>query len=154
MGSRPGQDFAHGFPTSRPCQSAPRAQVHRFKLVGPIDLGRLHDRSMSGSDRAIHASQLDLDANVVLLAQQLCDIPSVSGNEGPIADAIQDALSQYPHLEVCAMEMQLSQELTSAVAAGLSLQGIWIRYELLETFPVAWRATREPESFGDEAQPT
>lgn len=34
------------------------------------------------------------------LTRVLCDIPSVSGDEAPLADAIESALAAYPHLEV------------------------------------------------------
>jgi succinyl-diaminopimelate desuccinylase len=43
---------------------------------------------------------LNLEADVVELTRQICDIESVSGNETQLADAIQAALSQYAHLEV------------------------------------------------------
>lgn len=45
-------------------------------------------------------SELDLDLDVVALTQTLLDIESVSGNEGPIADAVEAALRRLPHLEV------------------------------------------------------
>ena len=43
---------------------------------------------------------LNLEADVVELTRQICDIESVSGNETELADAIQAALSAYAHLEV------------------------------------------------------
>lgn len=43
---------------------------------------------------------LNLEADVVELTRQICDIESVSGNETQLADSIQAALSQYAHLEV------------------------------------------------------
>ena len=43
---------------------------------------------------------LNLEADVVELTRQICDIESVSGNETELADAIQAALSAYDHLEV------------------------------------------------------
>ncbi|UNX54188.1 succinyl-diaminopimelate desuccinylase [Georgenia sp. TF02-10] len=39
-------------------------------------------------------------ADVVDLTAAVCDIPSVSGAEGPLADAIETALRRQPHLEV------------------------------------------------------
>ncbi|WP_324652416.1 succinyl-diaminopimelate desuccinylase [Georgenia sp. H159] len=39
-------------------------------------------------------------ADVVDLTRALCDIPSVSGDEGPLADAIEAALAPLGHLEV------------------------------------------------------
>lgn len=43
---------------------------------------------------------LDLSSGVVALTAQLVDVPSESGDEGPLADAVQAALSASPHLEV------------------------------------------------------
>jgi succinyl-diaminopimelate desuccinylase len=43
---------------------------------------------------------LDLGVDVVTLTRALCDIPSVSGDERAIADAVQAALRDRPHLEV------------------------------------------------------
>ena len=43
---------------------------------------------------------LDLAADVVTLTAAICDIESVSGDEGPLADAIEAALGGLAHLEV------------------------------------------------------
>jgi succinyl-diaminopimelate desuccinylase len=43
---------------------------------------------------------LDLTAPSIDLTRQLCDLESVSGNEGTLADAMQAALAGLPHLEV------------------------------------------------------
>jgi succinyl-diaminopimelate desuccinylase len=43
---------------------------------------------------------LDLSADVVDLTRALCDAQSVSGEEGPLADAVEAALRRLPHLEV------------------------------------------------------
>ncbi|SEB98318.1 succinyl-diaminopimelate desuccinylase [Microbacterium hydrocarbonoxydans] len=43
---------------------------------------------------------LDLTASSVDLTRAICDIPSVSGDEQTLADAIEEAISAYPHLEV------------------------------------------------------
>lgn len=43
---------------------------------------------------------LDLTSGVVPLTRTLCDIPSVSGDERALADAVEAALSAYSHLEV------------------------------------------------------
>ncbi|APH44507.1 succinyl-diaminopimelate desuccinylase [Microbacterium sp. 1.5R] len=43
---------------------------------------------------------LDLTASSVDLTRAICDIPSVSGDEKVLADAIEQAISAYPHLEV------------------------------------------------------
>jgi succinyl-diaminopimelate desuccinylase len=43
---------------------------------------------------------LDLTASSVELTRALCDIESVSGNETPLADAIEAALAGFDHLEI------------------------------------------------------
>ena len=43
---------------------------------------------------------LDLRADVVDLTRAVCDIKSVSGNEGPLADAVESALAELDGLEV------------------------------------------------------
>lgn len=46
------------------------------------------------------APSLDLALDVVSLTAAVCDIESVSGDEGPLADAVEAALAALPHLEV------------------------------------------------------
>jgi succinyl-diaminopimelate desuccinylase len=48
----------------------------------------------------MNAPALDLRQDVVSLTAALCDIESVSGGEGPIADAVEHGLRACPHLEV------------------------------------------------------
>lgn len=56
---------------------------------------------MSTSDTRTPAPELDLSAGPVELTRQLCNIPSVSGDEGAVADAVAAALRQHaPHLTV------------------------------------------------------
>lgn len=43
---------------------------------------------------------LNLEGDVVELTRTICDIESVSGNETELANAIEVALSKYPHLEI------------------------------------------------------
>ncbi|MER7172691.1 succinyl-diaminopimelate desuccinylase [Streptomyces mesophilus] len=43
---------------------------------------------------------LDLTADVVALTRALVDLPSESGAEGPLADAVESALAALPHLAV------------------------------------------------------
>ncbi|MFT4123171.1 MAG: succinyl-diaminopimelate desuccinylase [Microbacteriaceae bacterium] len=45
-------------------------------------------------------SALDLSLSSIEISRQLCDIPSVSGEEAAIADAIEAALASAEHLEV------------------------------------------------------
>lgn len=53
---------------------------------------------MTGSPR--DPVVLDLTASAADLTRQLCDVDSVSGNEGPLADAIEAAVRGASHLEV------------------------------------------------------
>lgn len=43
---------------------------------------------------------LDLSGDLVTLTRQLCDVPSVSGDEKALADLVEQALRGLPHLEV------------------------------------------------------
>jgi succinyl-diaminopimelate desuccinylase len=45
-------------------------------------------------------TSLDLTGDVVDLTRTICDIPSVSGDEKALADAVESALRAYSHLEV------------------------------------------------------
>ncbi|MEU4558278.1 succinyl-diaminopimelate desuccinylase [Actinoplanes sp. NPDC023936] len=45
-------------------------------------------------------TSLDLTGDIVDLTRTICDIPSVSGDEKALADAVETALRAYPHLEV------------------------------------------------------
>jgi succinyl-diaminopimelate desuccinylase len=56
---------------------------------------------MLATDGPDQVVELDLTSDVVSLTQHLCDIASVSGNEGPIADAVERALHRCSHLSVC-----------------------------------------------------
>lgn len=49
---------------------------------------------------ASQIARLDLSSDVVTLTRALCDIPSVSGDERAIADAVEAALRDCAHLEV------------------------------------------------------
>ncbi len=43
---------------------------------------------------------LDLTASAADITRAICDIPSVSGTEGALADEIEQSMRAYPHLEV------------------------------------------------------
>jgi succinyl-diaminopimelate desuccinylase len=45
-------------------------------------------------------AELDLTGDVVALTRAICDIPSVSGDEKDLADAVESALRAFGHLEV------------------------------------------------------
>jgi len=48
----------------------------------------------------VASMKLNLAGDVAELTRELVDIESVSGNEGQLADAIEQALSAYPHLSI------------------------------------------------------
>ncbi|KQV23863.1 MULTISPECIES: succinyl-diaminopimelate desuccinylase [unclassified Kitasatospora] len=54
---------------------------------------------MTSPDISLHQS-LDLGLDGGTLTARLVDFPSVSGSEGPLADAVEAALRAYPHLTV------------------------------------------------------
>src|SRR5690348_365244 len=45
-------------------------------------------------------TRLDLGTDAVTLTRAICDIPSVSGSEGPLVDAVEAALGGLGRLEV------------------------------------------------------
>ncbi len=58
------------------------------------------DVSVPASTPTVPAARLDLRSDPAQLTATLVDIPSVSGTEGPIADAVEAALRALPHLQV------------------------------------------------------
>jgi len=60
----------------------------------------VHSSQPTVSAASKHPGGLDLGVDVVTLTRVLCDIPSVSGDERAIADAIEVSLRALPHLEV------------------------------------------------------
>ena len=73
---------------------------------------------------------LDLTADVVTLTRQLVDIESVSGAEGPIADAVETALRALPHLTV----ERFGHTIVARTAYGLSERVVLAGH--LDTVPV------------------
>src|SRR6188768_144511 len=67
--------------------------------------------------------QLDLGAPVAELARRLVDIPSVSGDEGAIADAVEAALRGYPHLRVARNGNAVVAALDTGAAERVILAG-------------------------------
>lgn len=61
---------------------------------------------------------LDLTASSVDLTRAICDIPSVSGDEKALADAIEQAISAYPHLEVIRHRFAVRNGQNQASGAG------------------------------------
>ncbi|SFB77228.1 succinyldiaminopimelate desuccinylase [Nocardioides terrae] len=73
---------------------------------------------------------LDLTADVVALTRQLVDIESVSGEEGPIADAVETALRALPHLTV----QRFGHTLVARTSYGLGERVVLAGH--LDTVPV------------------
>lgn len=69
--------------------------------------------------------ELDLSADVVTLTAAVCDIESVSGDERPLADAVETALRALPHLDVDRVgNVVVARTGASAPSASCS-PGIW-----------------------------
>jgi len=76
-------------------------------------------------------SALDLTSDPADLTATLVDMPSVSGSEGPIADAIEQALSALRHLEVCRLGNSVLARTHLGRASRVLLAGH------LDTVPIA-----------------
>jgi len=74
---------------------------------------------------------LDVATDVVALTRQVCDIPSVSGEEGPLADAIESSLAQLGHLQVLRQGNAVVARTTAGRAERVVLAGH------LDTVPVS-----------------
>src|SRR3954451_14627203 len=77
------------------------------------------------------AVDLDLGLDVVQLTRAICDLESVSGNEGPLADAVEAALRRLPHLEV----LRDGDAVVARTALGRSERVVLAGH--LDTVPVA-----------------
>jgi succinyl-diaminopimelate desuccinylase len=74
---------------------------------------------------------MDLTADVVSLTRALCDLPSVSGEEKEIADAVELALRALPHLEV----LRDGDAVVARTALGRSSRVLLAGH--LDTVPIA-----------------
>jgi succinyl-diaminopimelate desuccinylase len=75
--------------------------------------------------------KLNLSGDVAELTRELVDIESVSGNEGQIADAIEQALASYPHLSIT----RDGNALVARTNLGLARQVVIAGH--IDTVPVA-----------------
>ena len=89
----------------------PRQELPGRRLRDAVPAGAAHPRARPGARqaraqrRAARARRralmrLDLAGDPVDLCAALVDVPSVSGSEGPLADAVEQALRALPHLQV------------------------------------------------------
>src|SRR5919202_5569500 len=86
---------------------------------------------MTPADPWRDGAELDLSADVVALTRALCDFESVSGNEGPLADAVEAALRDLGHLEV----LRDGDAVVARTNAGRSERVVLAGH--LDTVPVA-----------------
>lgn len=66
---------------------------------------------------------LDLTASSVELTRMLCDIPSESGDEARLADAVEAALAPYPHLQVLRFGNSIAARTTLGRARRVAIAG-------------------------------
>ena len=89
------------------------------------------------------STALDLAADPVALTAALVDVPSVSGDERALADAVEAALRALPHLEVRARRRRRPRpHRTSAASAGCCSPGTSTPCRSPTTCPAAATATR------------
>src|SRR4051794_7174888 len=88
---------------------------------------------------------LDLGVDVVTLTRALCDIPSVSGDERTIADAVEAALRARPHLEV----LRDGDAIVARTALGRPERVVLAGH--LDTVPIAANLPTWTQGEGDDA---
>jgi succinyl-diaminopimelate desuccinylase len=88
--------------------------------------------------------KLDLSLDVVTLTRALCDIPSVSGNERAIADAVEAALREHPHLEV----LRDGDAIVARTNLGRAERVVIAGH--LDTVPIAANLPTRTEGEGDD----
>ncbi|MEU8242843.1 succinyl-diaminopimelate desuccinylase [Actinoplanes missouriensis] len=76
-------------------------------------------------------TSLDLTGDIVDLTRTICDIPSVSGDEKALADAVEAALRAYPHLEV----LRDADAVVARTTAGRDTRVVLAGH--LDTVPIA-----------------
>jgi succinyl-diaminopimelate desuccinylase len=91
------------------------------------------------------AARLDLSSDVVTLTRALCDIPSVSGDERVIADAVEVALRECAHLEV----LRDGDAMIARTRLGRSERVVIAGH--LDTVPIAANLPTWVEGQGDDA---
>jgi succinyl-diaminopimelate desuccinylase len=99
----------------------------------------------SGPVRGSAATALDLDTDVVTLTRALCNVESVSGQEKPLADAVEEALRRLPHLEV----LRDGDAVVARTALGRRERVLLAGH--LDTVPVAGNLPARLEGEGDQA---
>jgi succinyl-diaminopimelate desuccinylase len=88
---------------------------------------------------------LDLTGDVVDLTRTICDIPSVSGDEKALADAVESALRALPHLDV----LRDGDAVVARTNLGRDTRVVIAGH--LDTVPIAANLPTWMEGEGDEA---
>ena len=89
--------------------------------------------------------ELDLTGDALTLTRALCDIPSVSGDERRIADAVEAALGAFGHLEV----LRDGDAVVARTSLGRSSRVVVAGH--LDTVPIAANLPTRLEGEGDSA---
>lgn len=88
---------------------------------------------------------LDLEADVVTLTREICDLESISGQEKALADVVEQSLRRLPHLEVLRDGDAVVARTNLGRAERVVLAGH------LDTVPVAGNLPTRLEGEGDDA---
>jgi len=112
-----------------------------------------HDGGVTSSDQTTTArfdsALLDPatvpSSDLVALLAAICDIPSVSGDEAALADAVEDAMRAQPHLEV----VRDGDAVVARTALGRSRRVVVAGH--LDTVPIADNLPTRLEGSGDDA---
>ncbi|WP_282946844.1 succinyl-diaminopimelate desuccinylase [Cellulomonas endometrii] len=88
---------------------------------------------------------LDLTTDLTTLTARLCDLASVSGDERALADAIEQALRAYPHLEV----LRDGDAVVARTRLGRASRVVVAGH--IDTVPVAGNLPTRLEGTGDDA---
>lgn len=90
-------------------------------------------------------TDLDLTADLLTLTRTICDVPSVSGDEGPLADLVERALRALPYLEVLRDGDTVVARTTLGRPRRIAIAGH------LDTVPIADNVPSHVEGAGPDA---
>lgn len=99
---------------------------------------------MTTTSARLDSPRLDLTLDAVSLTRAICDVESVSGNERELADAVEAALAELPHLEVLRDGDAVVARTTLGRAERVVVAGH------LDTVPVAANLPTWTEGEGDD----
>ncbi|MFD2758397.1 succinyl-diaminopimelate desuccinylase [Gulosibacter faecalis] len=96
---------------------------------------------------------LDLTADVVDLTQTICDVPSESGDESRLVDAIEEALRRLPHLTVTRFGNTLAARTELGRGQRVAIAGHVDTVPINDNLPTRYE-TRSPEQAAEDAPGT